>query len=150
MWRSRTNIVKEVIDLKKYEWTLEEEISCCKQYINISGLHKEGITFEDIVREVKTLFTNVEEDELVMKLKEIKHISAQYFLFDGLPIEPLEQHSRQCEIALKAALGEVILENELKNHPKPRKCFDENVDSPMICQDPDDSVFKGFFADDCE
>ncbi len=102
---------------------------------------KSELTFKEILDKIALNLIGIDKKEIAIKLQEIKHVSEKYYLFDGLPVEDLEEHSRQCEIALKAAIGDIICENELSNHPKPRIPFDENVDYPMICQE-DDDIYK--------
>ncbi len=137
--------------MKKHIWTLEEELICCRKFIDFSANpQKNEITFEDIISKIATYLSHIDNGEISTKLQEIKHVSVQYYLFDSLPIEPLEQHSRQCEIALKAAIGDAVCEAELSNHPPRRTSFGENIDYPIVCQEDDDDLtkFGDFFTDD--
>ncbi len=91
----------------KHIWTYEEDLLCCRKYLEIVKSGSRGMGISEVAERISIFVPNVKMGSLRMKISNIKALSDDEGLSDGMAIAPLANYSQQNERAFKQALREI-------------------------------------------
>ena len=87
-----------------YEWTFEDDLTCCKEYLLFVFCRESHDTPQDLVDRYEELLPHIPRGSLRMKAQNIKAVALDQGLEDRLAFTPLSNYSRQCLRAFHTAV----------------------------------------------
>lgn len=88
----------------KYNWTYEDDFTCCKEYLIFVFGRMTCDSLQDLVKRLEKLLPHIPSGSLRMKAQNIKALALDEGLEDHLEFSPLANYSRQCKRAFSDAV----------------------------------------------
>lgn len=115
-------------------WNYEDDLVCCREYLRFALGETAAKSIRSLIEDLAVKLPHISKGSLRMKLQNIKQISVELNLNDGVQLSPLDQYSVQSKRAFKQAIQEIVKEN-----PPFIPCIDPAPVRPIILsQDLDD------------
>lgn len=94
-------------DAQRHKWTFEEDLACCKDFLDKYVVQKSGAAVSSLVEKISEEMPEVNQESIRMKVQSIKGLCSEYQLAASTQIKKLGKYSTQCERAFKAAMEEL-------------------------------------------
>ena len=101
-------------DAQRHKWTFEEDLACCKDFLDKYVVQKSGAAVSSLVEKISEEMPEVNQESIRMKVQSIKGLCSEYQLAASAQIKKLSKYSTQCERAFKAAMEELGLGSKKK------------------------------------
>ena len=101
-------------DAQRHKWTFEEDLACCKDFLDKYVVQKSGAAVSSLVEKISEEMPEVNQESIRMKVQSIKGLCSEYQLAASAQIKKLSKYSSQCERAFKAAMEELGLGSKKK------------------------------------
>ena len=88
---------------KKYDWTLEDDFTCCMAYLDFVFNYTGEDDLKHLVDVFEEKLPHISRGSLRMKAQNIKQIALDAGLEDRLSFSPLANYSVQCKHAFDLA-----------------------------------------------
>ena len=117
-------------------WSCKEDYLCCKKYLEFALKRTSYSTVNELIEDLSKSLPRLPIGSIRMKIQNIKQITIEYKLNDGVEISPLANYSAQCKQEFNRAMEEVI------NEPDVDEPVNPIITTPAV-KDFDASAFIG-------
>ena len=135
---------------RKQRWSYEDDYLCCERYLYFSIGRTRALSIYALIEELAEHLPHLSRGSLRMKLQNIKAISQEMRLNDGVDISPLDQYSAQCRRAFINAFNDMAKKfnrDDADETPDERdKNINEKIDKggKIILSEDYDDVFDEY------
>lgn len=95
---------------ERHNWTMEEELYCCRRYVEQYVLNKSNTDCATFLNQLDKELVNISKGSIRMKIQNTKQILAEKNIEDFLDISPLKKYSKRNKKAVEAVLLELGIE----------------------------------------
>ena len=96
--------------MRKHAWTYEENVYCCKRYIEQYVIESSNLRVTEFSRLLEKEMQTVPAQSIKMKLQNIKQILMELGVRDSLEAAPLEKYSAVNKVAMLEVLADFGIE----------------------------------------
>lgn len=116
-------------------WSYDDDLICCMEYLCFALRESPCRTLQELIDTLSVKLPHISKGSIRMKLQNIKQVSLNLGLEDGVNIPPLDQYSRQCKTAFQQAVAEAARDARPLSIEAPQKTPNRSV---IVSEDPDD------------
>ena len=92
---------------EKHRWTMEEDVYCCRRYVEQYVIKKSSMEFLTFLKQLDNELEDVQQGSIRMKIQNIKQVLMELEVEDTLVVSPLKQYSKQNRKAMEEVLKEM-------------------------------------------